>query len=74
MIRANRPIRAVKIGVSLANDSRDSIRANRVANRPCHSDGVSASRDVEIQCLFFRRVRGDQLSDTRAAYFGCLLA
>ena len=36
MIRANRPIRAIKIGVSVANDSRESIRANRVANRPCH--------------------------------------
>ena len=29
--------RAIKIGVSIANDSRESIRAaNRVANRPCH--------------------------------------
>ena len=28
--------RAIKIGVSSANDSRESIRANRVANRPCH--------------------------------------
>ena len=28
--------RATKIGVSIANDSRESIRANRVANRPCH--------------------------------------
>ena len=36
MIRANRPIRAIKIGASVANDSRESIRANRVANRPCH--------------------------------------
>ena len=27
---------AIKIGVSIANDSRESIRANRVANRPCH--------------------------------------
>ena len=44
MIRANRPdgatkIRpdgATKIGVSIANDSREPIRANRVANRPCH--------------------------------------
>ena len=36
MIRANRSIRAMKIGVSIANDSRESIRANRVANRQCH--------------------------------------
>ena len=28
--------RTIKIGVSIANDSRESIRANRVANRPCH--------------------------------------
>ena len=28
--------RAIKIEVSIANDSRESIRANRVANRPCH--------------------------------------
>ena len=28
--------RAIKIGVSIANDSRESIRANRIANRPCH--------------------------------------
>ena len=28
--------RAVEIGVSIANGSRESIRANRVANRPCH--------------------------------------
>ena len=28
--------RAIKLGVSVANDSRESIRANRVANRPCH--------------------------------------
>ena len=27
---------AIKIGGSIANDSRESIRANRVANRPCH--------------------------------------
>ena len=26
----------IKIGVSIANDSRESIRVNRVANRPCH--------------------------------------
>ena len=25
-----------KIGVPIANDSHESIRANRVANRPCH--------------------------------------
>ena len=48
VIRANRKFewfvrtgwRAIKIGVSIANDSRESIRANRVANRvanrPCH--------------------------------------
>ena len=50
MIRANRVIRAnrkfegfrrigvtrYKIGVSIANDSRESICANRVATRPCH--------------------------------------
>ena len=36
MIRANRPDGAIKIGVSIANDSRESIRANRVANRPSH--------------------------------------
>ena len=28
--------RAINIGVSVANDSRESIRANRVANRSCH--------------------------------------
>ena len=28
--------RAINIGVSIANDSRELIRANRVANRPCH--------------------------------------
>ena len=28
--------RAIKIVVSIAKDSRESIRANRVANRPCH--------------------------------------
>ena len=28
--------RAIKIGGSIANDSRESICANRVANRPCH--------------------------------------
>ena len=27
--------KSLKIGVSIANDSRESIRANRVANRPC---------------------------------------
>ena len=31
MIRANRLIRAIEIGVSIANDSRESIRANRFA-------------------------------------------
>ena len=36
MIRANRPDTLPKIGVSIANDSSESIRANRVANRPCH--------------------------------------
>ena len=36
MTRANWPFRAIKIGVSVANDSRESIRANRFANRPCH--------------------------------------
>ena len=28
--------RAIKIGVSIVNDSREWLRANRVANRPCH--------------------------------------
>ena len=36
VIRANRPAALLKIGVSIANDSRESIHANRVANRPCH--------------------------------------
>ena len=37
VIRANRVIHAIKIWVSIANDSHESIRANRVANRPCRS-------------------------------------
>ena len=36
VIRANRPDGAIKIGVSITNDSGESIRANRVANRPGH--------------------------------------
>ena len=36
VIRANRPERAIKIGISIANDSRELIRANRIANCPCH--------------------------------------
>ena len=35
-----------KIGVSIASDSRESVRANRVANHPCH-DSVCAS--VQLQ-------------------------
>ena len=38
MIRANRPdaLYYKNRGFSIANDSRESIRANRAANRPCH--------------------------------------
>ena len=34
---------AMKKGVSIANDSRESIRANRVANRPCHLEATAAA-------------------------------
>ena len=34
MIRASRPLRAIKIGVSIANDSRESIRTNSHCESP----------------------------------------
>ena len=43
-------IRAMQIGVSIANDSRESIRANRVANRLCDEGLMSVSFSFQITC------------------------
>ena len=42
--------RAIKTGVSIANDSRERIRANCVGNRPCHKGHEYSHRNV---CYIF---------------------
>ena len=47
MIQANRPD-PIKIEVLTANDSRESIRTNRVSNRPCHYGPPKSPKLPEI--------------------------
>ena len=60
MIRANRPIRAIKIGVSIANDdSRESIRARIIRCEspvPLRFHNFSHALDVEYSCARYMRM------------------